>query len=165
MELRIAPLVPADWARVRAIYQAGIASGNATFETEAPDWEDWDRRHLPVGRLTASRGDGIVGWVALSPTSTRRVYAGVAEVSIYVAPEAQGRGIGQALLEQLIVAAEQAGLWTLQAGVFPENRRSLALLERNGFRRIGYRERIGKHADGWRDVVLLERRSRSVGWE
>lgn len=165
MELQIAPLLPADWERVREIYEAGIAGGDATFETEAPDWEEWDRRHLAAGRLTAATEEGVVGWVALTPTSARRVYAGVAEVSIYVAPEARGRGIGQALMERLIAAAEQAGIWTLQAGVFPENRRSLALLERMGFRRVGYRERIGKAAGGWRDVVLLERRSGSIGRE
>lgn len=163
MSYQIGPMTEADWDQVRAIYLQGIETGNATFETDAPSWERWDQGHLRQGRLVARDGKRILGWMALSPVSARAVYAGVAEVSIYVALEARGQGVGQALLQSLIAEAEHAGLWTLQAGVFPENHRSLALLERNGFRRLGIREKVGKLGSTWRDVVLLERRSRVAG--
>ena len=163
MSYQIEPMTEADWEQVRAIYLQGIETGNATFETDAPPWERWDQGHVRQCRLVARDGKGILGWVALSPVSVRAVYAGVAEVSIYVARESRGQGIGQALLQSLISESERAGLWTLQAGVFPENHRSLALLERNGFRRLGIREKIGKLGNTWRDVVLLERRSRIAG--
>jgi phosphinothricin acetyltransferase len=159
MDLTIDALTPADWPAVRAIYAAGIATGNATFETDAPTWAAWDAGHCPAGRLCARAGGAVVGWAALSPVSRRAVYAGVAEVSVYVHPDWHGRGVGTALLTELIAAAEANGFWTLQAGIFPENRASLALHERCGFRVVGRRERIGRHHGVWRDTVLLERRS------
>jgi len=156
-------LRPEDWEQVRAIYVEGIATGHATFETGAPQWEKWDSEHLARARLVARDGPAILGWAALSPVSGRCVYAGVAEVSVYVATSARNRGIGRALLEGLIRASEAEGIWTLQAGVFPENASSLALHRRCGFREVGRRERLGKLGDTWRDVILLERRSRTVG--
>jgi len=159
----LAPLQPFDWAAVARIYQQGIDTGDATFEAEVPSWESWDERHLPVGRLVARGNGDVLGWAALSGVSERCVYRGVAEVSVYVAAEARGRGIGRALLEKLVEASEAAGLWTLQAGIFPENRASLRLHEICGFRRVGIRERLGQLAGRWRDVVLLERRSGVVG--
>lgn len=156
-------LRPQDWPAVRDIYAAGIAGGGATFETAVPPWEVWDARHRPDCRLVAERGGVVVGWAALLPVSPRAVYAGVAEVSVYVDPAHRGHGIGAALLDRLVAAAEAAGVWTLQAGVFPENRASIALHERFGFRHVGRRERIGRLRDQWRDVLLLERRSQRVG--
>ena len=156
-------LRPEDWEQVRAIYVEGIATGHATFETSAPPWEKWDSDHLARARLVARDGPAILGWAALSPVSGRCVYAGVAEVSVYVAASARGRGVGRALLEGLIRASEAEGIWTLQAGVFPENASSLALHRRCGFREVGRRERLGMLGDTWRDVILLERRSRTVG--
>jgi L-amino acid N-acyltransferase YncA len=141
-----------------AIYAAGIATRNATFETEVPAWEDWDGSHFPAHRFVAAEGDRVVGWVALTGYSDRCCYQGVADLSVYVDPSAQGRGVGRALLEHLIADAESAGIWTVQAGVFPENAASLALLRRCGFRVVGTRERIGELDGAWRDVVLLERR-------
>jgi L-amino acid N-acyltransferase YncA len=156
---------PADWDRVREIFEAGIATGNATLETDAPDWEAWTAGHLETGRLVTRDADGrVVGWVALSPVSDRCVYEGVVWESVYVTEEARGRGVGRALLEAAVAASEAAGIWTLQAGVLAENAASLALHERCGFRRVGVRERMGQDAAGrWRDVVLLERRSATVG--
>ena len=148
-----------DWPAVRAIYEQGIAGGNATFETEAPSWDDWDRTHLEGHRLVALQDDKVVGWAALSPVSERCVYAGVAENSVYVAEEAQGRGVGRALLEELIAGAERDGIWTIQTGIFPENEASIELHQRCGFRVVGTRERIGQHHGVWRDVVFMERRS------
>jgi L-amino acid N-acyltransferase YncA len=159
----IAPLTPADWECVRAIYVEGIATGDATFETEAPCWERWNASHLGACRLVAREGEAVLGWAALSPVSSRCVYGGVAEVSVYVAAASRGRGVGRALMEALVAASEQEGIWTLQAGVFPENAGSLAVLESAGFRRVGVRERLGKMGDRWRDVLLLERRSRAAG--
>ena len=157
-------MIPSDWDDVASIYLQGIAGENATFETRAPDWETWDRTHLRMPRLVARAGEELAGWAALSPVSSRAVYAGVAEVSVYVASEQQGRGVGARLLEQLIRESESAGLWTLQAGIFPENVASIRLHEKNGFRVVGTREKIGRFHDGrWRDVVLLERRSRVTG--
>jgi L-amino acid N-acyltransferase YncA len=161
----IRPLSSAAWPDVRRIYEAGIATGDATLERAAPDWATWDRAHRPDCRLVArDAGGSIVGWAALSPTSSRAVYGGVAWESVYVAPEAQGRGVGTALLGALVAASEAAGVWTLQAGVLVENASSLALHERAGFRRVGVQRRLGRDAaERWRDVVLLERRSTTVG--
>ena len=144
---------------MKAIYEQGIAGGQATFETEPPSWDDWDRTHLEGHRLVALQDGELVGWAALSPVSERCVYAGVAENSVYVADSAQGRGVGKALLEELIARAERNGIWTIQTGIFPENEASLALHERCGFRVVGARERLGQHHGVWRDVVLMERRS------
>lgn len=151
------------WSAVRAIYLEGIATGNATFQQTAPDWEQWDRAHLMPCRLVAVSLSEVIGWAALSPYSQRAVYAGVAEVSIYVAARARGRGIGKVLLAALVAASEQHNLWTLQAGIFPENVQSLALHAGAGFRVVGTRERIGCLEGRWRDVVLMERRSKVVG--
>jgi L-amino acid N-acyltransferase YncA len=156
-------LQKADWVSVRAIYLEGIATGDATFETEAPEWETWDRSHFVFARLIARDNLAIVGWAALSRTSNRPVYAGVAEVSIYVSAAARGRGVGRALLAALIEEAERNGIWTLQAGIFPENTTSLSLHKSCGFREVGVRERLGSLRGIWRDVVLLERRSHCVG--
>jgi L-amino acid N-acyltransferase YncA len=169
MDMRIEKMmVPEDWERVRAIYEQGIGTGNATFESASPDWNEWDSAHLSDPRLVAREGDAVLGWAALGPVSDRCAYAGVAEVSLYVGTEHRGRGAGAALLRVLIEASEREGIWTLQAGVFPENGGSLRLLERAGFRVVGRRERLGKmdfgpHAGRWRDVLLLERRSETVG--
>jgi phosphinothricin acetyltransferase len=154
---------PEDWDAVRAIYLEGIATGNSTFEQSAPDWNTWDHGHLLSCRLVARAGDEILGWTALSPVSRRQVYAGVAEFSIYVAERARGRGIGAALLKALIEVSEREGIWTLQSGIFPENSASLALCRRFGFRVVGTRERIGCLDGRWRDVLLLERRSKMAG--
>jgi phosphinothricin acetyltransferase len=148
---------------VLRIYLEGIATGNATFEVEAPSWEKWDGSHLPNCRLIAQEESKILGWAALSPVSSRRVYAGVVEVSAYVAEAARGKGIGKSLLSALIESSEDCGVWTLQAGIFPENTASITLHKSLGFREVGRRERIGKMGDAWRDVVLLERRSAKVG--
>jgi len=154
---------PSDWPAVERIYLEGIATGNATFETESPGWEKWNSAHHPHSRLIAKDGDALVGWAALSPVSTRRVYAGVAEVSVYVAASAQRKGIGRLLLTELIRQSEQNGTWTLQAGVFPENAASIALHKSLGFREVGRRMKIGQLRGRWRDTVLLERRSEVVG--
>jgi L-amino acid N-acyltransferase YncA len=154
---------PMDWPAVRAIYEEGIATGQATFQVHAPTWEEWDGGHLSHCRLIAERTSLVVGWAALSGVSSRCVYAGVAEVSIYVAAAARGGGIGRRLLEALVAESERAGIWTLQAGIFPENLPSLTVHERCGFRRVGRREKLGQMDGRWRDVLLLERRSRSVG--
>lgn len=152
-----------DWNAVRAIYQEGIATGNATFEQSAPAWDRWDAGHLPTCRLIARAGNEVLGWAALGPVSARKVYAGVAEVSVYVAERARGRKVGSLLLSELVAASERAGIWTLNAGIFPENSASIALHKRHGFRVVGTRERIGYMNGRWRDVVLMERRSSVVG--
>ena len=162
-DLVVDELLPRDWPDARRIYEEGIASGVGTFETRPPEWGAWDRAHLAHPRLAAREDGRLSGWAALSPVSARAVYAGVAEVSIYVAESARGRGVGRALLEELVVRSERAGIWTLQAGIFPENAASLRIHERCGFRAVGRRERIGKGLGGWRDVLLLERRSRVAG--
>jgi phosphinothricin acetyltransferase len=154
---------PEDWDPVRAIYIEGIATGNSTFEQSAPDWKTWDQGHLESCRLVARAGNEVLGWTALSPVSRRQVYAGVAEFSIYVTERARGRRIGTALLKALIEVAEREGIWTLQSGIFPENTASLELCRNYGFRVVGTRERIGCMAGRWRDVVLLERRSKIAG--
>jgi len=158
------PFTAAHWPEAKAIYEAGLATGNATFQTEAPTWEAWDQGHLAHSRLVATDDAGrVLGWAALSPVSGRCVYGGVGEVSVYVAAEARGQGVGRRLLAALITEAEAQGMWTLQAGIFPENKPSLRLHEALGFRTVGYRERIGKLHGVWRDTVLLERRSAVVG--
>ncbi len=163
--LTIEAMQAAHWPAVRAIYEEGIATGLATFEHTAPSWDAWDRSHRRDCRLVARDTEhAVVGWAALSHYSGRAVYAGVAEVSVYVGERARGRGVGRALLDALIGASEAAGIWTLQAGVMADNAASLALHETQGFRRVGVRERIGRDVTGhWHDVVLLERRSRVVG--
>jgi phosphinothricin acetyltransferase len=158
----ITPMTVEDWPEVRSIYLEGIATGNATFETDAPPWEDWDRNHLPQGRLVARHAGQILAWAALSPVSRRRVYAGVAEVSLYVRAAARGRGLGKRLLGALIAESEKLGIWTLQGGVFPENVASITLQKACGFREVGRRERLGQLHGVWRDVLLMERRSSIV---
>ena len=164
---QIVPLLPQHWESVRAIYGEGIATGNATFETELPSWEKWDASHRQDCRLIAvddnAREKNILGWAALSAVSARRVYAGVAEVSVYVSTAARGRGVGKALMNALVEASEAHGLWTLQAGIFPENTASISLHKSFGFREVGVRRRIGQLGNVWRDVMLLERRSERVG--
>ena len=160
--MTIRGLRPDDWPAVRAIYEDGIRSGDATFETETPSWERWDAAH-PELRLVAEREGSVIGWAALSPVSARRCYRGVGEVSVYVAAEARGDGLGRALLDELVERSEQAGYWTLSAGVFPENEASLRLHKACGFREVGVRERLGELGGVWRDVVLLERRSTLTG--
>jgi L-amino acid N-acyltransferase YncA len=162
-ELKIERVRPIDWAEVKAIYLDGIATGHATFETEAPSWEAWDAAHLAFARLVARDGQTISGWAALSPISRRQAYAGVAEVSLYVAANHRNAGVGRALLDALIAASERNGIWTLQAVVFPENAATIALHLRCGFREVGRRERIGKLNGEWRDTILLERRSALIG--
>jgi L-amino acid N-acyltransferase YncA len=161
--IAVTAMHPHHWARVREIYAEGIATGQATFETEVPDRESWHAGHGDLPRLVAQVGNRIAGWAALSPVSERCVYQGVAEVSVYVGCEYRGAGVGSVLLEALIAASEEHGIWTLQAGVFPENEGSVRLHRRLGFRVVGVRERLGQLDGRWRDVVLLERRSTRVG--
>lgn len=162
--MTIQPLTPEHWPAAAAIYEAGIATGNATFATAAPTWADWDQAHLPHSRLVAVDDEGrVMGWAALSPVSSRCVYGGVAEVSVYVADAARGRGVGRQLLEALVHESEQHNMWTLQAGIFPENEASIRLHAAAGFRQVGRRERIGKMGNQWRDTLLLERRSTTIG--
>lgn len=161
------PLLEAHWPAVRAICEAGLATGHASLETQAPTWPAWTAAHLPHGRLVAQAAEdgAVLGWAALSPVSGRCVYGGVAEVSVYVAEAARGRGVGRQLLAALVAEAEQNGLWMLQANIFPENTASLALHAAAGFRSVGHRERIGQRLGEWRNTVLLERRSAVVGAE
>jgi phosphinothricin acetyltransferase len=163
MDYTIEPMTAEDWPTVQAIYQDGIATGNATFETNAPDWEAWDAAHRPDCRLVLKVAGQIAGWAALSPVSRRRVYAGVAEVSIYLAGAMRGKGLGKILLQALVEESERAGVWTLQASIFPENAASIALHKACGFREVGRRERISQRDGLWRDVALMERRSKVVG--
>ena len=161
----IRPMASADAAQVLAVYQAGLDTGQASFETKVPEWVAFDAGKLPGHRLVAAdAGTGdVLGWVAVSAVSGRRVYAGVVEHSVYVRPDCHGRGIGTALLGALIASTEAAGIWTIQSGVFPENTASLRLHERAGFRVVGIRERIARHHGVWRDVALIERRSPVAG--
>ncbi|MDQ5838722.1 MAG: N-acetyltransferase family protein [Acidobacteriota bacterium] len=166
MGILIEQMRPEHWEQVRAIYLEGVATGHATFETEAPDWNRWDSSHLPFARLVAlAEGGRVRGWAALGPVSVRKVYAGVAEVSVYVGEEFRGAGLGRALLEALVRESEAGGVWTLQANIFPENAASVALHLACGFREVGRRERVARLKGVWRDTVLLERRSRVVGVE
>jgi len=160
-------MLPEDWEQVEAIYREGIATGHATFEAEPPTWEAFDAEKLDVGRLVAVDGDLFLGWTALSSVSARPVYRGVVEHSLYIAAAARGQGIGTLLLGALLIAADEAGLWTIQSSIFPENTASLALHDRAGFRRVGTRERIaqmtyGPAAGAWRDTILIERRRQAV---
>jgi L-amino acid N-acyltransferase YncA len=161
--VEIRALIPDDWPAVERIYAEGIATGNATFETELPSWEEFDSGRLPEHRFVAVEDGEVVGWIALAATSSRACYAGVVEHSVYVTENARGRGVGRALLERLVRSADEAGLWTIQTSVFPENEATLALHEQAGFRVVGRRERIAKLNGVWRDTLLLERRSPSLG--
>jgi L-amino acid N-acyltransferase YncA len=163
ISLEIRPMLADDWPAVRTIFQEGIDTGNATFEEQSPDWEEWDSAHLRDGRLVAVVEGQVVAWASLTSVSGRCVYSGVAEVSIYIAAAMRGKGIGGELMETLIKESEEKGYWTLQAGIFPENEASMALHQKYGFRIIGVRERLGKMDERWRDVMLLERRSTVVG--
>ena len=176
MEFRIIPMSGELWPAVREIYRQGIETGNATFATETPDWAEWNSTHRRDCRLVAIEGidkeqaaplplnkPTVLGWAALRPVSTRQVYRGVAEVSVYVAAAARGKGVGKSLLNALVEESETNGIWTLQAGIFPENVPSISLHRSCGFRQVGVRRRIGQHHDRWRDVLLLERRSALVG--
>jgi L-amino acid N-acyltransferase YncA len=162
-QVAIAALGPGDWDDVARIYAEGIETRLATFETEVPSWQAWDRAHLPEHRFTAREDGRAAGWAALAPVSSRCVYVGVAEVSVYVAAAARGRGVGTALLSALVASSEAGGVWTLEAGILPENEASVRMHERCGFRVVGRRERLGRMDGEWRDVLLLERRSRVAG--
>ena len=163
MDVIIEAMQPDDWPVVRAIYLEGIATKNATFETEAPAWEKWDSGHLVQPRLVVRLNGQLVGWAALSPVSSRRVYAGVTEESVYISETVRGQGIGKKLLGALVEASEQAGIWTIQTAIFPENKVSIHLHETCGFRVVGIREKIGQMDGVWRDVVFMERRSKVAG--
>ena len=163
MDRSIDRMKAGDWEEVRSIYLEGIAGDNSTFETEAPSWEKWDEAHLQIARLMMREGEKVVGWAALSPVSKRSVYRGVAEVTVYVAENVRGQGIGRALLEALISESERNDIWTLQASIFPENTASVELHLRCGFREVGRRERIATLNGVWRDTLLFERRSKTVG--
>lgn len=162
-EYEISEMKPGDWEAVRSIYAEGIATRQATFEVEAPSWEAWDAAHLSFARLVARKGETVVGWAAHSPVSRRQAYAGVAEVSVYVAQDLRGMGLGRQLLDALIARSEQHGIWSLQAVMFPENTGSVALHLHCGFREVGRRERIGQLDGAWRDTMLLEKRSQRIG--
>ena len=163
MKIDIVPMEPGDWEAVRTIYLQGLATGNATLETEAPEYPEWDKSHLRECRLVARCGGQVIGWAALCPVSSRCVYSGVTEESIYVHGAWRGRGLGRALLEALVAESERAGFWTIQAGILPENEASIALHKACGFREVGRRERLGRMNGVWRDVVLMERRSNVAG--
>ncbi|MFD2100572.1 GNAT family N-acetyltransferase [Flagellimonas iocasae] len=152
-----------DWEQVSQIYSEGIATGFATFETNAPSYESWDSAHISSCRIVAEEGNTILGWAALSPVSSRCVYGGVGEVSVYIGASSRGKGVGKLLMDQLITESENAGFWTIQSGIFPENKASIKLHEKVGFRYIGKRERVGKIHGVWKDNLLFERRSNNVG--
>lgn len=161
--MEIKTMLPEHWPSVKKIYEEGIATGNATFQATAPEWEEWDTSHVKNSRLVAVENNEVLGWAALTAVSGRCVYAGVAEVSVYVAAAARGSGIGKKLLTALIKQSEKNNFWTLQAGIFPENESSIKIHEDCGFRIIGRREKIGKMGNSWRDTLLLERRSTITG--
>jgi len=161
--MQIRKMQATDWDAVSDIYAEGIATGIATFEKSIPSYDEWDGAHLPMGRIVARQQDAIVGWAALSPVSSRCVYGGVAEVSVYVGKDHVGKGVGNLLMQQLIKKSEEAGLWTIQSGIFPENIASIKLHEKMGFRYIGKRERVGKIDGVWKDNLLFERRSEVIG--
>jgi len=163
MKIAIRPMTGADWKSVFEIYMEGLATGQASFETNAPTWGKWNESHHQHSRLVACDGIDVIGWAALSPASARGCYAGVAEVSVYVAGRCRGRGIGKRLLQEVIVSSEKNGIWTLYSSTFPENEESLRMQESCGFRRVGVREKIAIHNGVWRDTVLSERRSKVVG--
>ena len=163
MVVAISEMSKEDWEAVRTIFQQGIATRQATFETTVPSWPEWDRARRTDCRLVARYKNQVVGWAALTPASSRDAYAGVAEVSIYIAREVRGQGVGRSLLQALVNASEDAGVWTLQASMFPENETSVHLFTTCGFRIVGFRERIARHYGTWRDTVLMERRSARVG--
>ncbi|MFT3744535.1 MAG: GNAT family N-acetyltransferase [Pyrinomonadaceae bacterium] len=165
MNFDIVKMADADWLAVRRIYLEGLATGNASFETNAPEWDAWNGSHLVHSRLVARSNADVIGWAALSRVSVREVYRGVAEVSVYVGENGRGQGVGRALLSALVESSEANGIWTLQASIFQENSASLKLHLDHGFREMGYRERIAMHQGVWRDTVLLERRSSKVGRE
>jgi L-amino acid N-acyltransferase YncA len=161
----IRPMTANDWPMVSRIYEEGMRTGQATLETQLPSWEHWDKNHVTYGRIVACNLEGqIMGWAALSPVSGRCVYAGVNEVSVYIGESYRRQGVGKRLLTNLIHASEENGIWTLQSGIFPENMASIQLHLNCGFRQVGVREKIGRLSGQWRDVALLERRSRMVGW-
>ncbi len=161
--MKIRPMKPTDWEFVSQIYEEGIKTGVATFETTVPTYSDWDKAHLDTCRLVAEVNNEVLGWAALSPVSSRCVYGGVGEVSVYVSAKSRGKGVGKALMEQLIADSEADGFWTLQSGIFPDNKSSIRLHEKVGFRYIGRRERVGKLHGSWRDNLLFEKRSDTVG--
>ncbi|WP_294280881.1 N-acetyltransferase family protein [uncultured Chryseobacterium sp.] len=161
--MEIQTIIQDHFSEVAEIYRQGLATGMATFQNEVPSWEEWDRTHLAFCRMAASENNKILGWAALTPVSARTVYAGVAEVSIYLAEEERGKGIGTLLLNALIGQSEANGIWTLQSGIFSENKGSIRLHEKCGFRQVGYRERIAKKNGIWKDTVLMERRSKITG--
>lgn len=161
--MKIISLTSHHYPQVKHIYEQGLATGNSTFQTSAPDWDEWNYSHLMECRIVAVEDDAVVGWAALTPVSGRCVYAGVAEVSVYVGENYRGKGYGSKLLDALIRESEKNNLWTLQAGIFPENAASIRIHEALGFRKVGYREKIGKLNGIWRDTILLERRSNTVG--
>lgn len=161
--MEITELLPLHWEDVKRIYIEGIATGNATFQSSVPTWEEWDAAHAKAPRLIAIENEVILGWAAITPVSGRCVYAGVGEVSVYVSEAARGKGVGKKLLESLIIESEKNNFWTLQAGIFPENFASVKIHEACGFRVIGAREKIGQSNGLWRDTLLLERRSKVVG--
>lgn len=163
MNILLRSMTEKDWTSVAEIYKQGIETGNATFEREIPTWEKWNTEHLPNYRIVAAIDDSVVAWAALTPVSGRCVYAGVAEVSVYVSNKYQGSKIGTKVLARLISESEDGGIWTLQAGIFPENKASIKIHENLGFRIVGFREKIGKMDGIWRDTILLERRSKDVG--
>lgn len=164
LSIQVRPLLPEDWQSVKTIYEKGIATGNATFQATAPPaWEIWDKAHLAHSRFVAILDETIVGWVALTPTSARDCYKGVAELNIYVDPEYAGKGIGNHLVEALVASSEANGIWTLYSSTFPENKASVGLQKKFGFREIGYRERIAQQNGIWRNTLIMERRSQVVG--
>jgi L-amino acid N-acyltransferase YncA len=163
LPVALEPLSRQHWPAAKVIYEEGLATGHASFETEAPDWPSWDAGHLAHSRLVAVLAGQVAGWAALAPVSWRMAYAGVAEVSVYVAARSRGQGVGRLLLPELIRQSEAAGIWTLVASIFPENPASIRLHEVCGFRLLGRRERIGRHHGVWRDTLLYERRSAISG--
>lgn len=163
MEYMIKTMQQADWEQVKNIYLEGIRTGIATFQTECPDWDDWNQNHIDSCRLVARSGSTVLGWAALSPTSSRKCYAGVAEVSIYVSEKYKGKGVGTALLQDIVKLSEEKGFWTLQSAIIRENAASIALHKKCGFRELGIREKVAKMENGkWHDVVLMERRSKII---
>ena len=159
----IREMIPNDSTRILEIYQMGLDTKNATFETSVPSWTDWDSKHLEHSRFVYAEDDKILGWIALSPVSTRKVYKGVAEVSVYIDTNTLGKGIGSKLMEKVIISSEMHGIWTLYSSIFPENAATLKLHDKFGFRIIGTREKIAQLDHKWRDTVLLERRSKKIG--